>query len=172
MKPRRRRLAPLVAVTTAATLGACSTGGASLPAAGPAPSSPAVTVDQLDNHLACGDGFAVTNDTRTLAVEITVEGGVPATGPVGSDLWTGWLQVGADLDVDWCTDAPSTSPVVDENYLIVSGDLIIDDVQGTGSCPTVVRATLAEVVADSRNELIEWAGPIELTNERWGCFVG
>lgn len=114
----------------------------------------------------------MTNEGKTVAIEITIEGGAPVPGPIVADLWTGWLQIGSDLDADWCTDAPSSTPVVNENYLIVAGHLIVDEVEGDGACPTIVRARLIEIVADSRNEIIEWDEPVTLVNERWGCFIG
>jgi hypothetical protein len=175
---KTRSLALLPAAVLLATLAACgSDDGDSKAVDQPGGGAPEF---DLTTDLGCGYGFARVDDDGTALLTIyhepgggTVDGQVVLPDPD----WTAKIEVGQDLDANWCSDVivdPQAS--VDKTYTIVEGTLSF-----RGEVPHFdgrdndqpVRAQLTGVVVAENSDSQSYAvGDIPLSNNSFGFFAG
>lgn len=125
----------------------------------------------------CGFGFAITNESRTVALTFTTKGAVPVGTSVVAlpdPAWRAEVQFGEDLlNVD-CVDLDIARPAEPmESWRVTGGTLHIAAPQPSG-CSTSDPATavVSDLTATAPDGTTVTLPELTITNDEWGCSAG
>jgi hypothetical protein len=125
----------------------------------------------------CGFGFAITNESRTVALTFTTRGAVPVGTSVVTlpdPAWRAEVQFGEGLlDVD-CADLDIARPSEPtDSWPVTGGTLHIAAPQPLGcSTPDPAIATVSDLTAAAPDGTTVTLPELTITNDEWGCSAG
>lgn len=186
----RTRLLPLASLSVlisvlGALLVACGDDEGGARGLDPGSPNAGLATVELTEHLSCGFGFAISDESQETLLSVHHAGGdappVGRTVTLPDPAWGAEVRVGSDLAANWCTDViVDPQAEVEETWTVVEGTLRFEgEVPPFGwsesvadDAPEVVRAELMGVVVEAPDgERVE-LGDLSLSNRSWGFLAG